>query len=276
MLSKNLIKASQFVLKENEPVMVNTNDLLVKKIEAFHPEIIADSGGFKSGLNAPEIDPLLYDADSLMEAANLEEAAAQVYTGPTPEELLAQAEEEIRQRKEQAEAEIAGERENAMAAGRQEGYDEGFRKAQSELEGAKQELEKKAQKLEQEYQNLIDSLEPQFIRTITGIYEEIFKVELAGYKPILSYAIANTIRHIEGARDFLIHVSREDYKAMEEQKPALLEKLSSGQISIEFIEDATLNANDCMIETSGGIIDCGIGTQLEELTRKLRLLSFEG
>lgn len=278
MLSKNLIKASQFVLKEKEPIIVNSNDLLAKKIELLNPGMSGEnSGGFKSGLNAPQIDPLLYDADSLLEAANLDEVVEEsVYTGPSPEELVAEAEEEIRQMREQAEAEIAQKKEQAIEAGRQEGYEQGQQRARQELENARQELEQKALHLEQEYQNLIDSLEPRFIQTITGIYEEIFKVELADYKNILSYAIVNTIRHIEGSKDFLVHVSREDYAKLEEQKDVILEKLPSPQISIEFIEDSTLGENECMIETSSGIFDCGIGTQLEELTRKLRLLSYEG
>ena len=44
---------------------------------------------------------------------------------------------------------------------------------------------------------------------------------------------------------------------------------------IEIIEDIALVKGDCLIETDGGIFDCGISTQLEELSKKLRVLSFE-
>ena len=50
----------------------------------------------------------------------------------------------------------------------------------------------------------------------------------------------------------------------------------SKQVTVELIEDATLKENECVIETNSGIFDCSIGVQLEELTKKLRLLSFEG
>ena len=107
------------------------------------------------------------------------------------------------------------------------------------------------------------------------IYEEIFQVELSGYKKILSHAIANTIRKIEGSKDFLVHVSRMDYEKLLEHKEEIMSQISS-QATVELVEDATLKENECMIETNSGIFDCGIGTQLEELTKKLRLLSYEG
>ena len=44
---------------------------------------------------------------------------------------------------------------------------------------------------------------------------------------------------------------------------------------MEVIEDISLRKNECLIETEGGIFDCGLGTQLAELSRKLRLLSYE-
>ena len=48
-----------------------------------------------------------------------------------------------------------------------------------------------------------------------------------------------------------------------------------GNATMEIIEDVSLHKNECLIETEGGIFDCGLGTQLSELTRKLKLLSYE-
>jgi flagellar assembly protein FliH len=43
----------------------------------------------------------------------------------------------------------------------------------------------------------------------------------------------------------------------------------------EIIEDVTLKTGDCMIESDGGIWDCGLGTQLELLVKQLKILSYE-
>ena len=279
MLSKNLIKANQFVIKEKEPVVVNSNDLVAKKLESIFPAFKEKtSGGFKSGLNAPEIDPLLYEMglDGYADEEGMEMPEETVYTGPSPEELIAEAKAEIEEMRKEAEKNISFLKKRAMEEGRQQGYEEGRKQAMAELEAAKEELRMQAVNMEQEYQKLIDELEPKFIQTLTGIYEEIFKVELKDYKGILMHVISNTIRNAEGAKDFLVHVSKTDYETLLEQKSVLMEGLPSKSVTVELIQDVTLHENECMIETGSGIYDCGVGLQLEELTKKLRLLSYEG
>ena len=281
MLSKNLIKASQYVIREEDPAIVDTNELVARKIELLNQD--SDSTqpqGFQFGLQATEIDPALLEYDYVGEEPGIEGLLQEtspepVYTGPSPEELIAEAEAEIAQMRMEAEKNISFLKKRAIEEGKQQGYDEGRAVAMQELEHAKQQLNAQISAMEQEYQELIDQLEPQFIRTITGIYEEIFQVELSGYKKILSHAIVNTIRKIEGSKDFLVHVSRMDYEKLLEKKEELLSAISSKQATMELVEDATLKENECMIETNSGIFDCGIGTQLEELTKKLRLLSYE-
>jgi len=267
LLSKNLIKANQFALKEKEPIVVDTNPLVAKRIEAF----TASTGGFQSGLNAPEIDPSLYE-----DFEETEEEMEPVYTGPTPEELIAAAQAEIEKMGEEAGKNISFLKKRAMEEGRQEGYEAGRKQAMEELEAAKEEWKQKSAALELEFQKRVDELEPKFIETLTGIYEQIFQVELAGYKQILIHAIGNTIRHVEGSKEFLVHVSRTDYEAVMQEKKSIISKLPSQTATLEIVEDITLKENECIIETSSGIYDCSLGMQLEELTRKLRLLSYEG
>jgi len=74
----------------------------------------------------------------------------------------------------------------------------------------------------------------------------------------------------------LVHVSRTDYEAVMQEKKSIISKLPSQTATLEIVEDITLKENECIIETSSGIYDCSLGMQLEELTRKLRLLSYEG
>lgn len=278
MLSKNLIKANQFVLKEKDPVVVDTNELIAKKLATVFPAFKESAPvGFQSGLNAPEIDPLFVDMgqDEYTDEMGMTEPK-EVYTGPSPEELIAEAQAEIDEMRKEAEKNISFLKKRSMEEGRQAGYEEGRMQAMAELDAAKKELEMQAIAMEQEYQKLIDELEPKFIETLTGIYEEIFKVDLKDYKGILMHVIGNTIRNTEGSKEFLVHISKADYEKVLEQKESLMEELPSKSVTVEFIQDATLRENECMIETGSGIYDCGVGLQLEELTRKLRLLSYEG
>ena len=100
-------------------------------------------------------------------------------------------------------------------------------------------------------------------------------MDLSDNRDILVHLIDSTLRKVESSRTFIVHVSSEDYPYVNMQKQSLVEGAIAGRGIIEIIEDIALSKGACLIETDGGIFDCGIGTQLEELTKKLRVLSFE-
>ena len=83
----------------------------------------------------------------------------------------------------------------------------------------------------------------------------------------------NAIQKTDGSSSLLLHVSKADYESVAEKKEYL--KSQVGNASVEVIEDITLSELQCYIETDNGIYDCGLDTQLEELARKLKLLSYE-
>ncbi|MDY5701009.1 MAG: FliH/SctL family protein [Lachnospiraceae bacterium] len=279
MLSKCLIKANQVILKENDPVVVDTNELVARKMKKIYSQLSdKEAGGFQTGLNVAQVEAIPVEErqeEAPLQEENIPVMEAPVYSGPSPEELIAQAEMQIEAMQKEAQEQLEAMREYTLQEWREKGYKEGQMQAVEELKKEKQALQNKAAQLEAEYQDKITQLEPEFIEVLTGIYEEIFKVDLAGYKPVLLNAISNTIRNIEGGRDFIVHVSKADYEAVSAAKDELFAGLATALASIEIVEDITLGANQCMIETSNGIYDCSIGSQVEELGRKLRLLSYE-
>ena len=181
-------------------------------------------------------------------------------------------EKEAEARKAQAEAQKADALEQARRQGQQEA------KAEAERAEAQRaaEYQKKAAGLDAEYQKRMDELEPQFVDTITGIYEHIFDVDLHSYREVLCYLISATMRKTEDNRSFLVHVSKEDYPYVSMQKKQIMAGATAPNSTVEIVEDMTLGKGECMIETESGIFDCGLGTQLSELRQKLKLLSYEG
>lgn len=274
MLSKNLIKANQFILKEKDPMVLDSNELFAKKVEIYQKSEFSE--GFSSGLGAPVIDPVYLEENPELDLEQVEVVpTAPIYDGPTPEELIAKAQEEIEQLHAEADKAISFLKKRSMEEGWEEGYQEGRIEAMRELEEQKLKWKEQEAVLDREFQKRVDALEVQFIETITGIYEEIFKVELSSYKPILLNAISNTIRSVEGIKDFIIHVSKEDYRDVLAAKSDLIDGMISKTVTAEIVEDITLKQNECVIETNNGIYDCSIGAQVEELKRRLRLLSYE-
>ncbi len=284
-MSSNLLKRGFTKLVEEDARVINTNDLVAKRIRELSVKMQQGEGtGFVSGLTADKVDALVADTEGegdpqtsgnvikagedLQKLKEDAEAEAQRIL----EDAKAQAESILQEAKEQAEAQKASVLEQARRQGRQEAKAEADR---AEAQRAS-EYQKKLAGLDAEYQKRIDELEPEFVDTITGIYEYIFHVDLHSYREVLCYLISSTMRKTEDNRSFLVHVSKEDYPYVSMQKKQIMAGATAPNSTVEIVEDMTLGKGECLIETESGIFDCGLGTQLSELRQKLKLLSYEG
>ncbi|MCM1048066.1 MAG: FliH/SctL family protein [Clostridiales bacterium] len=293
MSRSNIYKAGWVAVQEDDKWVIDSNAIMEKRreeMEAREEERRRsaalsndDSGeeGFTGGIGGEQIDALLYDRDG--EDGALLRASEELNSGPTPEELRAEAEAEleatraeIEQMKQSAMAEIEAQKRSVLEDAKRQGYNEGLASAQEQADMMRRELEEERRRLEAEYNSLIDELEPKFIDTLTAVYNHIFNTELENERNILVHLIESTLRKVESSRTFIVHVSADDYPYVNMQKKLLAEGAVGGRGVLEVVEDITLRKNECLIETDGGIFDCGVGTQLDELTRKLKLLSFEG
>lgn len=292
-MSSNLLK-SYYVSQNNEGKrVINTNELMEQKLERIRfvlPNANLDNeetayDGFAGGLGADTLDSEALDAltgenpdDGTQASSNVIKADSPVessYTGPSPEELVAKAKEEIEEMKAQAAEEIEQQKNATYEKAKNLGYQEGLKNAGKEAEQIKQGLKEEKLLMEQQYEQKLDELEPKFVRVLTDIYEKIFEVELSNSETLILSLLRNSMRKIEGCKNFLVHVSREDFSYVSEHREELLSQSNQEGTTIDVIEDATLHKNDCMIETVNGIFDCSLGTQLDELKKRLCLLSYE-
>ena len=280
-MSSNLLKRGFTCLKEDESRVIDSNALAAKKISEFRPDRInpkpADKDGFSLGLAADVLEVLPEGDESSADAGLDALFAAQepIEQGPSAEELIEQAMLEVEQMKRDAAAMLEAERLKVLEEARAQGYQEGLRKGMQEVEGQKQALARKEAELNQQYEELLDDLEPKMIDALSGIYEHIFRVDLSGYRDIIIYLIAGVLRKMDGGRNYIVHVSKEDYPYVNMQKRQIIEEGASSNAVLEIVEDITLSKNQALIETDYGIIDCSLGTQLSELTQKIKLLSYE-
>ncbi len=223
-LSSNLVKYFFTSLSQDEEKRVIDSNELVRKRLAM---ILEDrpgaegEGGFVSGLGAVDVLEASESGGNIIKARDeakeiLDQARAEA------EEMLAQARAEAERIRSDAAAQAQTEKEQVLAQARQQGYNEGLVKAQAHEGAMEQEYLERMRSLENEYQQQADVLEPQFVDTITGIYEHIFGVELSSYREILTYLISAVLHKIEGSRSFIIHVSREDYAYVSMQKKQML------------------------------------------------------
>ena len=290
-MSRNIYKSGWVRVSDEDKCVVDSNVRLEERIAQWEtlrrtnenavPQYDGEEGSeaseFVSGLGGEEIDALFSDGDR----SNVIKAGAEEQ-GPDLEAVRAEAQEILDAAQAQAgeilqnaQAEIEVQRRQAREEGNKRGYNEGYQQGLAEADGMKQALLEEKRQLEAEYEQLVEDLEPEFIDTITAVYSHLFHVDLSDNRDILVHLVDATLRHVESSRTFIVHVSAEDYPYVNMQKQTLVEGAVAGRGLIEIIEDIALAKGDCLIETDGGIFDCGIGTQLEELTKKLRVLSFE-
>ncbi|MBO5094266.1 MAG: hypothetical protein J6C33_07905 [Lachnospiraceae bacterium] len=293
--SSNLLKRSWVQLQSDEARVINNNELVERRLRGGEAD-----GGFRSGagaetgeaqepgvfygglhaaqLSSDELSGLLNDPNEESAVPRTQPEAPEippqpVYDGPSPEELIQEAQEEISRMRSEAQKEMEALKKQAEERGRQEGKDQGYRDgkaaAQAELDAAKRQLNA-------DYEKKLQEMEPEMVRQLTGIYEHIFHVELGAYQGLVMQLLESCMQKTEGSSNYIVHVGPDDYPFVSMQKNRLTEAMGNKNASLEVVEDATMKKNECMIEADGGIYDCSLDVQLEALRRQLILLSYEG
>ena len=286
-MSSNLLK-SYHVSRDMEGArVINSNEIVEQKLERIRmvlPQVDLDefqAVDFVEGSRL--LDPL--DAlTSEFEEGGLSDnvikaqpsVSEPVYDGPTPEELISQANAEIEAMRARAMEELQAEQQRVLESAREEGYAAGKAQGMQECETLKADIERERAQLQAFYEKQIEKLEPEFVDAITGIYEKVFEVGLDNQREIVVTLLRNTMKKTDGCKNFLVHVSTSDYSYVKEHKDELLSESTQEGTVIDIIEDSLLRENECTIETVGGIYDCGLGTQLSGLRKRLTLLAYNG
>ena len=310
-MSKNLVK-SYFATKESSTPRVIDGNITVEqsleRIKYIFPDGVpaqnenqgldedteadAEPAVF-SELDAEMVKGLVDDNEPENEADNEVAQSNVIKANPVKEEIPSEAQvraevEELKHRlveealadiavmKNQAAEEVARDKAIALEAAKSEGYQEGRNTGYMELEEERKRLEEDKRKHEEEYSELLFELEPKFVRYITNIYEKVFQVDLSEEKNIVVNLLRNAMQKVEGSKNYIVHVSKEDYKFVYERKKELADAAMAEDVIIDVVEDLTMKSGDALIETANGIFDCGVETQLTAIKKKLMLLAYNG
>lgn len=274
----NLLKRSSVINKDER--VIDYNDLIKKKIqtimESKHNEMDAD--GFINGLHADVVEELISD-DGTADALTDDAAMGEQQAAASLENANAEAERIIEEARLQAEQIIADANKNADAAfeeAKQNGYYEGNEKAQEEMNIKQAQLEvefdNKRKELEQEYNNLKESIEPELVEAITDVFRKVTGVVAEDNQEIILHLINDVMHNADGSRDYVIKVSPDDYKFLVNNQGKIYCAMSR-EVNIDIVEDATLERNQCMIETNTGIFNCSLDIELNNLIKNIKLLS---
>ena len=265
-------KKGKRIIDSNNAVSERIKELS-ELLEQVPEEDFADE--FTEGLDAEQVDALLTDQEELAQENARNEAVQKLVddANEQAEQIIADANEQAQQIIADAEAQSEAIYAEARAKGEAEGEEKGYAEGLERAAVKEREAEEKAAALDAQYEAKVAELEPKFIDVLTGIYSHVFGIDLTGRNDVVLHLLQNAIRNVEGSKNFLVHVSAEDHEYVNENKDELTAGLGESA-SVEIINDVTLSAGNCFVETDSGIYDCSIGTELELLKKELRVLSY--
>ena len=262
--------AKQLILKQEK-------DYKAKLLEEERERRIAAMR--ESGEEIPEgmdADEFLGLADTIMQK---EEPDTSYQTEEILEEARAEAERIIADANAQADEIINAAQLNADAMknlarqdGEKEGYNEGTQRAALELQDSQAKMQAEVDRIQNEFMERQLNLERELIDMCLPVFEHVFSAELSGRKDVLYHLLDHCIMKIERTGQMQIKVSDSNAEFIKSKKEEIQGKVGA-EVGLDIIADPLLNDSQCIIETDGGIFDCSIDTELDNLIREIRALS---
>ena len=274
-----------------QQIIKRKDDFRQQKIDDFFAAIEVDEEGntiYPSDEEGHVLLPLDEDGTPLVviddegnpvinQVEEAEEEAEEAFVDM--EAIQAQADEMIANAREEADAIIAEAQEQAEALkshyeeeGKKTGYQEGLADAMNEFNAKKDELEAERQQLQAEFDEKERAMESELVDVITEVMERFFLVQFGNKKDLLLHLIDNALINIENSREFLIKVNDENFDFLNQYKSQLQEKVGN-DLQLDIIRDPVLDVHQCLIETDGGVFDCSLDVELDNLVKDLKSLS---
>lgn len=273
----NIVK-SFYINHGEQKRVIDYNELVQEKIRIAAEERAQAEAAAEHNLEAGEAAEAGFVAGLAAEVIELpEEALAELQARTeqaqvTAESIVAQANAEAEQILRSAKREADSMWEKAYAQAKKDGYDAGVKEGRVEVDRMRNEFLKEKKQQQKEYVELLESMEKDLVDVILEVFGKVTGVIGPEKKDIMLHLIGNTLNHIESSKEFIIRVSKDDYPFVSEHKELLAENVLQNA-SFEIVKDVTMEKGQCLIETDGGIFDCSLDIQLENLIMDIKALS---
>lgn len=280
----NLLKSGFVNFREGKARIINSNEIVARRLSEVG---IASTEGQESGegFRVTEFGEMDRETAGMIagESGNIYREEP-VYEGPSPEELLAEARQEIEEMRAAAMQEIEVLRREALEEGRKAGYNDGFaqghgealqgvEEAERKVKEAIQETERVRDTLHREYEEKLQEMEPMVIDELTKIYDHVFEAGLKEQSEIIFHLLDTTLHRIDSGKEFIVRVSQADYEYVSARKEELLVGMPG--VRMDLVADVTMKRGEGMIETGGGLFDCSIDVELQELRHRIHTLAYQ-
>lgn len=262
----NLVKFHR-VVREEDKRIIDSDEIIAEKLKE-----LSDVGSYVEGEDYDDEFAENITKDKVERLLEDKEEAILNHAQKKQQEIIEKANAEAGFIIEKARKEAESMKIQSYAKGEKEGYEAGYEKGMSQVEGMKQKLQSSTEEMESRYQKQLEEMEPVLVDALIGIFESAFTIQFAEKKEFILHLLQSAFSKIENSKEYLIRVSREDYPMVQEHKDEIRDELPRSA-AVEVVEDLTLTDNQCLIETDGGVFDCSLDTQMDNLIRDLRTLA---
>ena len=276
---------------ERESAVIDSNELarriILKQEEEYKAKLLEEE-------RERRLEAMRESGEEVPDGMDVDEFLGLVDTISQPEEepidMSEQTEailEEARQNAEQIIADANAQAEEILSAaklnadamknlarqdGEKEGYNEGTQRAAMELQEAQRSMQSEVDKIQNDYMEKQLQMESEIVEMCLPVFEHVFSVELGGRKDVIYHLLDHCIMKIERTGQMQIKVSDANADFIKSKKDEIQGKVGA-EVGLDIIADPLLNDSQCIIETDGGIFDCSIDTELDNLIREIRALS---
>lgn len=285
----NLYKSS-YVNQEQKVRIIESNDLVAKKLDSIANSVIMDNDDevndqIVQDVSAANVANLLRDepegnvknfdvTQTINSRKPLSKESIQIANNMSSD-IIARANTEAEKIVREATLEAESIKEKAYKAARAAGYDDGLNAGKEALVEKELLLNKQKEEMIEEYRTKIDEIEPALVDVLTDIYEHVFQVDFSDRKEVIYHLAKNTLASMETGKTYTLRLSPDDFNFLSMQKRELVKGSGIPVDALEFVEDKSLTQGHAFIETGGGIFDCSVTTHLDNLRKTLQVLSFE-
>ncbi len=289
----NIIRSIQVNEDEYKGYSINSNQLVQEKLEDIQKEleeerqrkeafetlsqtteepVLDEDGNPVLDEDGNPVMRMVPSEDSPDKSATVEELLQEARK--QADEILASAHAEADEILSRAESEAVAIRNRALEDGTREGLQKGTMEAQEQLDHMTTQLREQEQQIKNEYNDKYKTMEQDLVDTILGVLDHVFMAECSGKRDIVIHLIDVALSNADSSKEFQIHVS-----------PAIAEKIADKQkgwqkylgndVQLDIIPDPLFKDQNCTIESDGGIFDCSLDTELDNLFRDIRALSYQ-
>lgn len=149
------------------------------------------------------------------------------------------------------------------------GYADGLKQAEKEGDQIRLEAQEILVKAEESKIEIVKSLEPELIKFVLDITENILTDSYKFNEDIIKFLVNKGLSNIKIMQNIKIYVSKPNYIILNTEANSHILDFDLKKEGITILEDETMTETDCIIETDFGSINCGIGEQFNALKEAL-------